>query len=191
MVAYSEKRPKLKAIPTELVNQLAFCSLWRHLSQVQAAWEEEGLDRKLSAVFHKTHTALVSSFKPRSSLKAAFWVHTVQFSHSVLSDSLRPHGLQHASLPCPSPTPELTQTHVHQVSDAVQPSHPLMRALGNIITKKASGSDGIPAELFQIQRDDAIKVLHSICQQIRKTWQWTQDQKRSVFFSFPKKGSAK
>ena len=63
--------------------------------------------------------------------------------------------------------------------------------LGNITLNKVSGGDGIPAELFQIQRDDAIKVLHSICQQIRKTWQWTQDQKRSVFFSFPKKGSAK
>ena len=63
--------------------------------------------------------------------------------------------------------------------------------LGNITLNKVSGGDGIPAELFQIQRDDAIKVLHSIRQQIRKTWQWTQDRKRSVFFSFPKKGSAK
>ena len=50
---------------------------------------------------------------------------SVQFSHSVLSDSLRPHGLQHARLPCPSPTPELAQTHVHRVSDVIQPSHPL------------------------------------------------------------------
>ena len=52
----------------------------------------------------------------------------IQFSsfHSVLSDSLQPHGLQHARLPCPLPTPELTQTHVHQVSDAIQPSHPLL-----------------------------------------------------------------
>ena len=48
-----------------------------------------------------------------------------QFSHSVVSNSLRPHGLKHASLPCLSPTPKLTQTHVHQVSDAIQPSHPL------------------------------------------------------------------
>ena len=103
-----------------------------------------------------------------------------------MSSSLRPHGLQHASLPCPSPTPELTQTHVHQVSDAVQPSHPLMRALGNIITKKASGSDGIPAELFKIQKDDAVKVLHSICQQIWKTQQWPKDWKRSVFIPNPK-----
>ena len=46
-------------------------------------------------------------------------------SHSVVSDSLQPHGLQHARLPCPSPTPGLAQTHVHRVSDAIQPSHPL------------------------------------------------------------------
>ena len=50
---------------------------------------------------------------------------SVQFSHSVVSDSLWPHGLQHARPPCPSPTPELTQTHVHWVGDAIQPSHPL------------------------------------------------------------------
>ena len=56
---------------------------------------------------------------------------------------------------------------------------------------KASGSDGIPAELFQILKDDAVKVLHSICQQILKTQQWPQDWKRSVFISIPKKGNAK
>ena len=50
----------------------------------------------------------------------------LQFSRSVMSDSLQPHGLQHARLPCPSTTPELAQTHVHQVSDAIQPSHPLL-----------------------------------------------------------------
>ena len=50
---------------------------------------------------------------------------SVQFSRSVVSDSLRPHELQHSRPPCPSPTPEFTQTHVHQVSDAIQPSHPL------------------------------------------------------------------
>ena len=57
--------------------------------------------------------------------------------------------------------------------------------------KKASGSDGIPVELFQILKDDAVKVLHSICQQIWKTEQWPQDWKRSVFIPIPKKGSAK
>ena len=57
---------------------------------------------------------------------------------------------------------------------------------------KASGGDGIPAELFQILKDnDAIKVLHSVCQQIQKTQQWPQDWKRSVFIPFPKKGNAK
>ena len=56
---------------------------------------------------------------------------------------------------------------------------------------KASGGKGITVELFQILRDDAVKVLHSICQQIRKTQQWPQDWKRSVFISIPKKGNAK
>ena len=56
---------------------------------------------------------------------------------------------------------------------------------------KASGSDGIPVELFQILRDDAVKVLHSICQQIWKIQQWPQDWKRSVFIPIPKKGNAK
>ena len=56
---------------------------------------------------------------------------------------------------------------------------------------KASGGDGIPVELFQILKDDAVKVLHSICQQIWKTQQWLQDWKRSVFSPIPKKGNAK
>ena len=59
-------------------------------------------------------------------------------------------------------------------------------ALGSITMKKASGGDGIPGELFQILKDDAVKVLHSICQQI-----WPQDWKRSVFIPIPKKGNAK
>ena len=64
-------------------------------------------------------------------------------------------------------------------------------ALGSITTNKASGGEGIPAELFQILKDDAIKVLHSVCQQIWKTQQWLQDWKRSVFIPVPKKGNAK
>ena len=64
-------------------------------------------------------------------------------------------------------------------------------ALGSITTNKASGGDGIPVELFQILKDDAVKVLHSICQQIWKTQQWPQDWKRSVFIPVPKKGNAK
>ena len=63
--------------------------------------------------------------------------------------------------------------------------------LGKIMTNKASGGDGIPEELFQILEDDAVKVLHSICQQIWKTQQWPQDWKRSVFILIPKKGNAK
>ena len=64
-------------------------------------------------------------------------------------------------------------------------------ALGNITMNKSSGGNGIPAELFQILKDDAVKVLHSICQQIWKTQQWPQDGKRSVFILIPKKGNAK
>ena len=65
------------------------------------------------------------------------------------------------------------------------------RVLGSFLTNKASGGDGIPAELFQILKDGAMKVLHSICQQIWKTLQWPQDWKRSVFILIPKKGNAK
>ena len=64
-------------------------------------------------------------------------------------------------------------------------------ALGSITMSKASGGDGIPVELFQILKDDAVKVLHLICQQIWKTQQWPQDWKRSVFIQIPKKGNAK
>ena len=63
--------------------------------------------------------------------------------------------------------------------------------LGGIPVNKASGGDGIPAELFQILKDDAVIVLHSICQQNLKTQQWLQDWKMSVFISIPKKGNAK
>ena len=64
-------------------------------------------------------------------------------------------------------------------------------ALESITMNKASGSDGIPVELFQILKYDAVKVLHSICQQIWKTQQWPQDWKRSVFIPIPKRGNAK
>ena len=64
-------------------------------------------------------------------------------------------------------------------------------ALGSITTNKASGGDRIPVELFQILKDDAVKVLHSTCQQIWKTQHWPQSWKRSVFIPIPKKGNAK
>ena len=64
-------------------------------------------------------------------------------------------------------------------------------ALGSITTNKANGDDGIPFELFQILNDDAVKMLHSICQQICKAQQWPQDWKRAVFIPIPKKGNAK
>ena len=63
--------------------------------------------------------------------------------------------------------------------------------LGNITTNRASGDDGIPAELFHILKDHAVKVLHSVFQQIWKAQQWPQDWKRSVFFPISKKGNAK
>ena len=71
------------------------------------------------------------------------------------------------------------------------PESEIKWALGSIITNKARGSDGIPVELFQILKDDALKVLFSICQQIWKTQRWPQDWKRSVFIPIPKKGNAK
>ena len=64
-------------------------------------------------------------------------------------------------------------------------------ALGSITLNKVSGGDGIPFELFQVLKDDAVKVLHSICQQIWKTQQWPQGWKRSAFITVPKKGNAK
>ena len=64
-------------------------------------------------------------------------------------------------------------------------------ALESITMNKASGGDGIPVEMFQILKDDAVKVLHSICQQIWKTQQWPQDWKMSVFIPIPKKGNGK
>ena len=64
-------------------------------------------------------------------------------------------------------------------------------ALGSITMNKPSGSDGIPVDLFQILKDDAMKVLHSICLQMWKTQQWSQDWKRSVFIPIPKKGNVK
>ena len=64
-------------------------------------------------------------------------------------------------------------------------------ALGSITMNKASGGDGIPIELYQILKDDAVKVLHSICQKFWKTQQWPQDWKRAVFIPIPKKGSVK
>ena len=69
--------------------------------------------------------------------------------------------------------------------------HNLPTEQQQLTTNKASGGDGIPAELLQILKDDAVKVLHSVCQQIRKTQQWPQDWKRSVFIPIPKKSNTK
>ena len=69
--------------------------------------------------------------------------------------------------------------------------HEVKWALGSITTNKDSEDDGIPVELFQILKDDAVKVLHSVCQQIWKTQQWPQDWKRSVFISIPKEDNDK
>ena len=80
-------------------------------------------------------------------------------------------------------------THTHLDPDILECE--VRWALGSITTNKASGGDGIPVELFQILKDDAVKVLHSICQEIWKTQQWPQDWKRSVFIPIPKKGNVK
>ena len=99
-------------------------------------------------------------------------------------------------------TEELYKKHLHDPDNhegMITPTHlelellecEVMWALGSITTHKASGSDGIPAELFQILKDDAVKVLPSVCQQIWKTQQWPQDWKRSVFIPIPKKRNAK
>ena len=80
-------------------------------------------------------------------------------------------------------------THTHLEPDILECE--VKCALGSITTNKASGGDGIPVELFQILKDDSVKVLHSICQQIWKTHQWTQHWKRSVFTPIPKKGNTK
>ena len=80
-------------------------------------------------------------------------------------------------------------THTHLEADILECE--VRWALESITTNKASGGNGIPVELFQILKDDAVKVLHSMCQQIWKTQQWSQDWKRSVFIPIPKKGNAK
>ena len=80
-------------------------------------------------------------------------------------------------------------THTHLEPDILE--YEVRWALGRITTNKASGGDGIPIELFQILKDNAVKVLHSICQQIWETQQWPQDWKRSLFIPIPKKDNAK
>ena len=77
------------------------------------------------------------------------------------------------------------------VTTHLEPECEVKWALESITKNKGSGGDGTPVELFQILKGDAVKVLHSICQQIWKTQQWPQDWKRSVFFPIPKKGNAK
>ena len=80
-------------------------------------------------------------------------------------------------------------THTHLEADILECE--VKWALGSITRNQASGGDGIPVELFQILKDDTVKVLHSICQQVWKTQQWPQDWKRSDFIPIPKKGSAR
>ena len=80
-------------------------------------------------------------------------------------------------------------THTHLEPDILECQ--VKWVLGSITMNKASGGDGIPVELFQILKDDAVKVLHSICQQIWKNQQWPQDWKTSVFIPIPKKGTVK
>ena len=96
-------------------------------------------------------------------------------------------------------TEELYKKNLHNPDNHGVITHPepdileseVQWALGSITMNKASGDDGIPVELFQSLKDDAVKVLHSICQQIWKTQQWPQDWKRSVFVPIPKEGNVK
>ena len=125
------------------------------------------------------HDGVITHLEPdilECKVKWGLQFSSVQFSHSVMSNSLRPHESQHARPPSPSPTPGV---------------HSDTWAFGSVIMNKASGGDGIPVELFQIRKDDAVKVLHSKHQQIWKTQQWPQDWKGSVFIPIPKKGNAK
>ena len=88
--------------------------------------------------------------------------------------------------------PELYKKDLHNPDNqgVITYLKPDILELGSITPNKASGGDGIPGELFQILKDDAVKVLHSICQQMWKTQQWPRDWKRSVFIPIPKKGNA-
>ena len=91
-------------------------------------------------------------------------------------------------------TKELYKKHLHEPDNHDEPDileYDVRWALRSITTNKASGRDGIPIGLFQILKDDAVKVLHSICQQIWKTQQWPQDWKRSVFIPIPQRDNAK
>ena len=128
---------------------------------------------------HKISVLAVMKLKePSTNLS----ISSVQFSHSAESNSLLPHELQDARPPCPSPTPgvhpnpSLLSWWCHPaISSSVYPSSPALHL---------SQHQGLfKVELFQILKDDAVKLLHSICQQIWKTQQWPQDWKRSVFIS--------
>ena len=88
-------------------------------------------------------------------------------------------------------TERYLQEHMRSSPGARHPGREVKWALESITTNKASGGDGIPVELFQILKDDAVKVLHSICQQVWKTQQWPWDWKRSAFIPIPQKGNAK
>ena len=94
-------------------------------------------------------------------------------------------------------TEELYKKHLHDTDGVITHLEPdileceVKWPLESITTNKASGGDGIPVELFQILKDDAVKVLHSICQQIWRTQQWPQDWKTSAFILIPKKGMSK
>ena len=87
------------------------------------------------------------------------------------------------------PVNRLLNIYHHTIPDSLECE--VKWALGSITMNIANGGDGIPVELFQILKDDAVKVLHSICQQIWKTHQWPQDWKRSVFILIPRKANAK
>ena len=104
------------------------------------------------------------------------------------TDSPHPHSTAHMDILGYFPQNQILPSGLHYPSPSFE-NKP--QAPQSITMNKASGGDGIPVELFQILKDDAVKVLHSICQHIWKTQQWPQDWKRSVFLPIPKKGNAK
>ena len=141
-----------------------------------------------------------------SSISSVNYIFINVLSCSVVSNSLRPPRTIAQQAPLPwgfsrqEYTEELYKKDLHDLDNHdgvithLEPDileYEVKWALGGITINKARGTDGIPAKLFQILKEDAMKVLHSVCQEIWKTQQWPQDWKRSVFIPIPKKGNAK
>ena len=147
--------------------------------------------RQTEFVIYKKDSRPIEFWERRTKKGILSWhiFSSVHFSRLVVSDSLWPHGLQNARPPCPSPTWSLLKL---MSTELVMPSNHLILCHPLLLPPSIfPSSRGFSGELFQILRDDAVKLLHSICQQIWKTQQWPQEWKSSVFIPIPKKGNAK